>query len=149
MPSAPTPDSRELPPGFLPSPALSPFMALWGQVYLRIDSPQSRVLGLWVQEQHLNHQEAMHGGMVASLADNAMGSLSAHASGGPIATVHLSVDYLARVPQGRWLEVHSRLDKLGGKMLFTSCEGRIDAELVFKASAVFAPIRRAAPAPAP
>jgi len=43
--------------------------------------------------------------------------------------------------------VHSRLDKLGRKMLFTSCEGRIDAELVFKASAVFAPIRRAAPAP--
>lgn len=117
-------------------------MALWGPIYMRIDSKEARVLGLWVDDQHLNHQEAMHGGMVASLADNAMGSLSAHASGGPIATVHLSIDYLARVPQGRWLEVHSKLDKLGGKMLFTSCEGRIDQQLVFKASAVFSPIRR-------
>ena len=142
MQRAPNPEARELPPGFLPSPVLSPFMALWGPIYMRIDSKEARVLGLWVDDQHLNHQEAMHGGMVASLADNAMGSLSAHASGGPIATVHLSIDYLARVPQGRWLEVHSKLDKLGGKMLFTSCEGRIDQQLVFKASAVFSPIRR-------
>ena len=147
MQLAPTPVTRELPPGFLPTPAISPFMALWGQVYTRIDSKEARVLGLWVQDQHLNHQEAMHGGMVASLADNAMGSLSAHASGGPVATVHLSVDYLSRVPQGRWLEVHSKLDKLGGRMLFASCEGRIGQDLVFKASAVFSLIRRAPATP--
>jgi acyl-coenzyme A thioesterase PaaI-like protein len=80
--------------------------------------------------------------MVACLSDNAMGSLAAKALGGPIATVHLAVDYLARVPAGQWLEVRSRLDKQGKKLLFTACEGRIGKDLAFRASAVFSSIRR-------
>lgn len=135
-------DTQAPPSGFEPYAAISPFMALWGQLYERGDTEGRRVIGVRVQTQHLNHQDAMHGGMVASLCDNAMGYLAAKCLGGPIATVHLAVDYLARVPVGAWLEVHSRLDEQDKNLLFTACEGRVEGGLAFRATAVFSAIRR-------
>lgn len=130
------------PEGFEPYPAISPFMALLGPLWAREETDGGICVGLWIQNHHLNHQQAVHGGMVASLADNAMGYQAARASGGAVATVHLSVDYMARVTEGRWLEVRSRIDRQGKKLLFAACTGMAGQQPVFRASAVFAAIRR-------
>lgn len=130
------------PPGFEPYPAISSFMMLMGQLYARKESDGGITVGLWVQPQHLNHQDAVHGGMVASLADNAMACHAANALGGSVATVHLAVDYLARVSIDDWLEVRSRLDRQGKKLLFAACTGMTRNELAFRASAVFSAIGR-------
>lgn len=130
------------PEGFEPYPAISPFMALLGPLWARQEIGGGISVGLWIQNHHLNHQQAVHGGMVASLADNAMGYQAAHVSEGSVATVHLSVDYMARVTQGSWLEVCSRIDRRGKKLLFAACTGMAGQQPVFRASAVFAAIGR-------
>lgn len=130
------------PPGFEPYPAISPFMALMGPLYAREESDGGITVGLGVLAKHLNHQNVMHGGMAASLADNAMGYHAARALGGAVATVHLAVDYLAGVRIGDWLEVRSRLDRQGNRLLFAACVGMAGSELAFRASAVFSAIRR-------
>ena len=137
-----TSDVLRSPEGFEPYPALSPFMTLLGPLWARQDDDGGISLGLWIQNHHLNHQQAVHGGMVASLADNAMGYQAARASGGSVATVHLCVEYMARVTQGSWLEVCSRIDRRGKKLLFSACTGMVDQQPVFRASAVFAAIGR-------
>lgn len=113
-----------------------------GPLYARVEHDGGITIGLWVQDKHLNHQEAMHGGMVASLADSSMGYHAAQALGSPVATVHLGVDYLARVCEGHWLEVHSHLDRRGKKLLYMACTGVMDGKLVFRASAIFSSITR-------
>jgi uncharacterized protein (TIGR00369 family) len=130
------------PAGFEPYPAISPFMALLGPLWARQETDGGISIGLWIRNHHLNQQQAVHGGMTASLADNAMGYHAACASGGSVVTVHLSVDYMARVTEGNWLEVCSGIDRRGKKLLFASCTGMAGQQAVFRASAVFAAIGR-------
>lgn len=134
-------DDLIIPPGFEPYPPVSAFIALIGDMYACREDDGGITVGLQVRSNHLNHQGAVHGGMVASLADNAMGYHAARALGGSVATVHLAVDYLARVREGAWLEVRSQLDRKGKQLLFLACTGRVGEETVFRASAVFAAIR--------
>lgn len=133
---------RVIPPGFESYRAKSPFMESMGPLYAREERDGGITIGLRVHEKHLNHQEAVHGGAVASLVDNAMGYHAAQALGLPVATVHLAVDYLARVSEGDWLEVRSHLDRRGKRLLFMACTGIVGRELAFRASAVFSSIRR-------
>lgn len=130
------------PPGFEPYPAISPFMALLGPMYAHKEGDHNITVGLFVQEHHLNHQEIVHGGVAATLADNAMGYQASHALGGPVATVNLAVDYLASIRAGDWLEVRSRIDRQGKRMLFLACMGTVGDRLVFRAHAVFSAVRR-------
>lgn len=134
--------ANDVPVGFKPYAAISPFMAHLGQLYVRPEEDGSITLGVRVQTAHLNHQEAMHGGMVATLADNAMGYHVAKALGGPVATVHLGIDYLARVGVGDWLEVRSQIDRQGKRMVYAACTGRVNGQMVLRATAVFSAITR-------
>lgn len=112
---------RPPPEGFEAYPAISSFMALLAPLFARLRQDGGIDIGLWVQAHHLNHQGAVHSGVVASLADNAMGYHAARVSEGPVATVNLAVDYFLRVHQGEWLEVHSRLERRGGRLAFGAC----------------------------
>ena len=128
-------------PDFAPYPARTPFNAVMGPLHARMEADGAITIGLWVQETHMNHRQSMHGGMVTSLADTAMGNHAARAANGSVVTVHLSADYLSTVPLGSWLEVRSRLDRKGKRMLFVACTGTIDGELVFRGSGVFSAVQ--------
>lgn len=130
------------PPGFEPYPAISPFMALLGPMYAHKEGGHGITIGLVVQDCHLNHQGIVHGGVAATLADNAMGYQASQSLGGPVATVNLAVDYLASIRAGDWLEVRSRIDRQGKRMLFLACMGTVGERLVFRAHAVFSAVRR-------
>lgn len=130
------------PPGFEPYPAVSPFMTLLGPMYAHKEESHGITIGLEIREYHLNHQGIVHGGVAATLADNAMGYQASQAVGGPVATVNLAVDYLAGIRAGDWLEIRSRIDRQGKRMLFLACMGTVGDRLVFRAHAVFSAVRR-------
>ncbi len=111
-----------------------------GPMFARQEDDGGITLALWVAAPHLNHQGAAHGGMLATLADSAMGNHAARAAGAGVATVHLGVDYLGRIQQGQWLEIRSCLDRRGKKLLFMSCHGQVAEETVFRCSAIFSVI---------
>lgn len=137
-----------VPQGFAPYPAISAFMGHIGPMFARQEEGGGITLALWVAAPHLNHQGAAHGGMVATLADSAMGNHAARAAGASVATVHLGIDYLGRIQQGQWLEIRSALDRQGKKLLFMQCVGLADGETVFRCSAIFSRITLAANAAA-
>jgi acyl-coenzyme A thioesterase PaaI-like protein len=130
----------DTPAGFVIQPPISGFMTLIGNLYVREDMDGFNTLGVRIDNAHLNHQGAVHGGFVSTLADNAIGTHVARAMGGPVATVNLSLDFLGRIKRGEWLEVKSRIDRQGKRLVYAACEGRVGNELVFRATAIFSKI---------
>jgi len=123
--------------GFEPYPARSPFNDLLGPMHARMEDDGGITLGFWVLGTHLNHLKSMHGGMATTLADTAMGNHATRAANDHIATVHLSVDYFSRISEGDWLEVRSRLDRKGKRLLFLSATASVGDQVVFRANGVF------------
>ena len=77
----------------------SPFLTMLGPVYARGMGP-TMVMGFHVQHHHLNRRGILHGGVVASLADAALGYCLAEpgeGTGGALAmsTASLTVDFIA------------------------------------------------------
>lgn len=109
-----------------------------GPIYARQEVDGSVTAGLFVRENHLNVHQAAHGGLLATVADSILGFNAGKAAGGPIVTVNLSVSYLGRVKEHDWLEVAVRIDRVGRRLVFTSCQGHVGGEPVVKAEGVFA-----------
>lgn len=113
-------------------------MALLGPMYARDDGNGQLTIGLSLLEPHMNQQEAAHGGFLATLADNAMGVNASRFLGRRVATANLSIDYLAPMALGEWIEVGTRIEKSGKRLVFAECTGCVSQRSVFKARGIFA-----------
>lgn len=97
---------------------------------------------LALTEAHLNRHGALHGGLTATLLDNAMGataSLTVDDSGrAPFLTISLNTQYLAPANLGREVTATGRITGGGRSLLFV--EGELQDEtglLIATASGVF------------
>lgn len=101
--------------------------------------PDGYVIGLRIDHRHLNSRGGAHGGLLATLADIALGYTTAFSvePAALLSTAHLSLDYVASVPEGSWLEVRARVSRLGGRLAFACAEFSVEDALVATASAVF------------
>jgi uncharacterized protein (TIGR00369 family) len=116
----------------------------WEPIYARQDEGAVR-LGLILGEAHCNGRGFLHGGVIATLADNAMGlSLvqavrrgSEAAAQRSAVTVSLAVDYLATARLGQWLEISPRILRAGGSLGFVDALVTADGTLIARASATF------------
>jgi acyl-coenzyme A thioesterase 13 len=139
-PASGLPDADDArPPGFRPIPVTSGFMGQFGMLYF--DEVRS-VIGMRVDARHLNNLDIAHGGMLATLADTALGAVMLRAVGRehPAVTAHLGLDYLGTVRPGDWLEAHVELDRMGARLRFGTCRLMVDGRCVLKANATFAVI---------
>jgi uncharacterized protein (TIGR00369 family) len=96
-------------------------------------------LGLIIAEAHCNSRQMLHGGVIAALADNAMGLTLAHTSGrvGSIVTTSLSVDYFGLGKIGQWLEIVPRLVSAGKSSGVVDALISADGTVVARANACF------------
>ena len=75
--------------------------------------------GVVIEARHLNVRGAVHGGLVASLADHALGMLVWEALGRePCATVQLNVQYVAAGREGDLLTVRGELIRATRSVVF-------------------------------
>ena len=82
----------------------------------------------------------VHGGVIAALADNAMGlSVAVALRSAPSApvTVSLSLDYIGMAKVGQWLDFTTVFVKTGGSLAFASLLVHADGQPVARASATF------------
>lgn len=97
------------------------------------------VLAFRCAERHVNGRGVCHGGMIASLADQA--AYAVRVSGGVVdhslVTVSLTIDFLRPVARGAWVEVRTRANKHGRNLHFTQFTGTVGDRAVLQASAVF------------
>ncbi|WP_296223074.1 PaaI family thioesterase [Ralstonia sp. UBA689] len=135
-------DNLTVPAGFEKLNKPSPFLTMLGPVYARGMGP-SMVMGFHVGHHHLNRRGILHGGVVASLADAALGYCLAEpgdGNGGAIAmsTASLTVDFIASAGEGDWIEITPEGLRTGSKLAFAQALFHRGDRLVARASAVFA-----------
>jgi uncharacterized protein (TIGR00369 family) len=127
------------PEGFEPLDDPGPFASHVGPLYLRERAEKPPLIGLASGEQHANSAGKVHGGLLATLCDTAFG-LAVRSQAGDISgavTVSLTTDYLAPAEPGAWLEAHTEVEKLGGRLAFADCSVSADGQEVVRARAVF------------
>jgi uncharacterized protein (TIGR00369 family) len=128
-----------IPEGFRRIPRLSPFNALVGPLYERRDGDAVSI-GLAVEEQHTNSRGICHGGVLATLADLALGYAMLARSGdkGSFVTAHLAVDYAGSARAGDWIESRVEIQHLGSRLAFANCYLVSGSKPIVRASAIFA-----------
>src|ERR1700674_4784763 len=115
----PAPMSSDPPEGFAPHFRKSPVTDAWEPLFSRrID--RTVQIGLVLRSAHCNSRGLPHGGVIAALADNAMGLScgSALQSVQGLVTVSLSVDYVGAAKIGQWVQIEPRVLKTGKSMAF-------------------------------
>jgi uncharacterized protein (TIGR00369 family) len=149
--SAPPSDPTPVPEGFLPLEAGGPYFRQLGPIFGRRLDAGGVIVALRVAESHLNIQHVAHGGMLATLADGALGINIALARGrrGGQVTVSLTADFLSGARLGDWLEAHVVVTRMGQRLAYASCDLKVGARHVLRSSAVFAVVDRPPPPPGP
>ena len=129
----------EPPEGFIPHFRKSPVTDPWEPLYSRRTEEGAVQIGLWLAPQHCNARGMVHGGVIAALADNAMGLTYAGAidATGGVVTVNLTIDYVAAGKVGEWLQVWPRLIRNGKSMGFVDALVTAQDAVVARTSAVF------------
>ena len=131
-----------LPDGYAPHFRKSGFTDPWEPLYSRVTDSEVSI-GLQLGSPHCNSRGLVHGGLIASLADNAMGLSCGQvlkAEGRNISglvTVSLTTDFVASAMLGAWLATHTDFVKTGGSLAFANCTVQADGEIVARANASF------------
>lgn len=128
--------AEDVPEGFVRNSRKSAVTEPWEPIWVR-QREQAVQLGVRIAAAHCNGRGFLHGGVIASLADNAMGMSLASANGLGAITVHLSVDYLRSGQQGQWLQVEPRVIRVGGTLGFVDALVTADGEVIARADATF------------
>jgi uncharacterized protein (TIGR00369 family) len=118
---------------------LSPFNALVGPLYERRDAGGVSI-GLVIEEKHTNSRGICHGGVLATLADLALGYAMLAKSGdqGSFLTAHLAVDYAGAAKVGDWIESQVEIQRVGARLAFANCYLMANQKPIVRASAIFA-----------
>lgn len=97
-----------IPPGFKKIAQSSGFAEANGPWFERIDRGRL-IRGFLPGLQHANSHGIVHGGMLATFIDSAMGSTVFHVLGRRCVTVRLSLDYLMPGRVGDWLQAEAEV----------------------------------------
>ena len=115
----------------------------WEPLYSRKLDDRIQI-GLVLDMPHCNSRGLVHGGLIAALADNAMGlscvvslANAGRDAGKGLVTVSLGVDYLGSAKLGEWLEIDPEPVKVGGSIGFARALIRSNDAPIAMANATF------------
>src|SRR6516225_4437807 len=131
-------ERQATPQGFSPHFKKSPVTDPWEPLFSR-RCDQIVQLGVWLRNAHCNSRGFVHGGIIAALADNAMGisCVLTNQAATSAVTVSLSIDYVATAKIGQWLQIEPRVVKAGSTLGFVDALISADKAIIARASATF------------
>lgn len=134
----------QVPAGFRPLPAASPFNELVGPLYEKRDAG-GFCLGLRVEDKHCNSRGICHGGVLATLADLALGYalMAKTGSRGGFVTAHLDLDYAGAAELGDWMHSEVDVQRVGSRLAFATGYLCVAENRVVRMSGIFAAPGRA------
>ena len=128
----------DIPEGFEPHFRKSPFTEPWEPLYSK-QTENAVIIGLRLAKPHTNSRGLIHGGLIASLADNAMGYSCALVMGWTtsLVTISLAVDYVGSAEIGQWLAVESEVIRTGSTICFAQSLIKADDTVIARANGTF------------
>ena len=136
--SEPYMTATNIPEGFEPHFRQSPLTDPWEPLYSK-RTERAVIIGLRLARPHTNARGLIHGGLIAALADNAMGYSCAHVMGGAssLVTIGLAVDFIGAAEVGQWLAVESDVIKTGSTICFAQSLIKADDVVIARANGTF------------
>ena len=128
----------DIPEGFQPHFRKSPFTEPWEPLYSK-KTEKAVIIGLRLAKPHTNSRGLIHGGLIASLADNAMGYSCALVMGWTtsLVTISLAVDYVGSAEIGQWLADESEVIRTGSTICFAQSLIKADDTVIARANGTF------------
>jgi uncharacterized protein (TIGR00369 family) len=116
-------------------PVITPgFSELIGPLWRRGDG----LFGFVVAEKHLNFADILHGGMLSTLADQAMGMTAQRATGEKShATIELNVQFVGAVRHGEFVEAHCEVVRLTRSIIFMRANMVVGTRVIGTASGIW------------
>ncbi|QOZ22971.1 MULTISPECIES: PaaI family thioesterase [Bradyrhizobium] len=129
---------QDVPQGFEPLFRKSPLTEPWEPLYAR-KTDRAVIIGVRLARPHTNGRGLIHGGLIAALADNAMGYSCAQATGWrtTFVTISLAVDFVGTANIGQWLTVESDVIKTGSTICFAQSLIKADDVTIARANGTF------------
>jgi uncharacterized protein (TIGR00369 family) len=130
--------ASDIPAGFEPHFRKSPFTDPWEPLYSK-RTDKAVIVGLRLAKPHTNARGLIHGGLIASLADNAMGYSCGQVLGGKFSllTVSLAVDFVGSAQIGQWLAVEPEVIRTGSTICFAQSLIKADDAVIARANGTF------------
>jgi len=131
-------DTPVIPDGFEPHFRKSPLTDPWEPLYSK-RTDKAVIIGLRLAKPHTNSRGLVHGGLIAALADNAMGYSCAQAMDwtSSLVTISLSVDFVASGQIGQWLAIGTEVIRTGSTICFAQSLIKADDVVIARANATF------------
>jgi len=110
------------------------FGELVGPIWRRGDG----LFGFVAGEKHRNHIGRVHGGMLMTFADQAMGMTGRRATGDkPHATIELNMQFMGSVELGDFVEAHCEVVRMTRSVLFIEGKLKVGSRIVASASGIW------------
>jgi len=134
----PAPDAAsDLPPGFVRVDDPTEAAAFNGPHYLRQAASGPGMPGVRVMERHLNRAGTCHGGVLAVFADMMGRALDLTSAEKTSPSITLSVDCLAPVRLGDWVETTPELNRATRRMFFFQALTVVGDEPVARVNGIY------------
>ena len=129
----------QIPQGFRPLPSASPFNELVGPLHEKRGEGVVS-LGLRVEKKHSNSRDICHGGVLATLADLALGYalMAKTGSRSGFVTAHLDLDYAGAAEVGDWIHSEVQVQRVGSRLAFATGYLCVGEHRVVRMSGIFA-----------
>lgn len=126
------------PPGFSVHSRQSPFLDLIGPLWSR-RTDDGLEFALAIDDRHVNARGLVHGGVLAALADVALGYAASSSQDPPakLITASLTIDFAGSVELGETVVASTDVQRVGRRLAFANCYLRSGDRRVVRASAVF------------
>jgi uncharacterized protein (TIGR00369 family) len=133
----------DIPDGFEPHFRKSPLTDPWEPLYCK-RTDTAVIVGLRLAKPHTNARGLIHGGLIASLVDNAMGYSCAHRMGWEfsLVTIGLAVDFIGSARVGQWFAIESDVIKTGSTICFVQSLVKADDVVIARANGTFRVVKK-------
>jgi len=96
------------------------------------------LFGFLATEKHRNHIGRVHGGMLMTFADQAMGMTGRRATGEkPHATIELNMQFMGAVELGDFVEAHCEVVRMTRSILFIESKLKVGDRIVATGSGIW------------
>ena len=135
--------ASEIPDGFAPLSRGSPFIDLVGPLYFKRKG-KGLLVAILAEERHCNSAGFVHGGLLSTVADIALGYNAADLGGAeiPIITASLTIDFAGSARAGDWIVCEADVQKAGKRMAFANCYLAVGEKRIARASGLFSVLSR-------